>query len=329
MTTHHVATKTEQTPDAAKAHSSDLIRPEPGPPRASLKQVPKKVSGKLGAAPPTCESGPPGAVTTVKEHIMSTTHDFKSSTFAIPSDDMTAAAAWASSPLGDPAIEDGSLLHPNDFEYDEPASATAKPRWTGRNAVVAAALVGAIGAVGALGFILVNGNGSNEPKPTGVVPGSHIGTSTSQAPSPNPSSVTLAPTSPVTPPDTGQPPTQTPAPAGGGYPALAPAPSGGGSPADPGTPSAGGDTPADPGTPPAGAPDTPPVIVNVPPVIPIPVPIPIPIGPGGGTNGPILTSGSTPNGPILSGGSTPNGGQSGATSNGGQSGMTPGGGQSG
>jgi hypothetical protein len=326
MTTHHVATETGQTPDASKAHSGDLTRPEP-----ALKKVPKKVSGKPGAAAPTCDSGPPGAGTTVKEHIMSTTHDFRSSTSAIPSDDMTAAAAWASSPLGNPAIEDGSLSHPNDFDYYEPASATAKPRSTGRNALVAAAVVGAIGAVATLGVVLVNGNGSSQPKPAVVIPGSHVGTSTPQAPS-------SAPSSPVTPPDTGQVPTQ-PGPTGGGDPTLAPAPSGGATPADPGTPQTAGAGPADPGSPPAGTPDTPPVIVPVPPVIPVPVPIPVPpwhpnpskgritSTPNGGRQGTVPNeSGTIPNGGQQ--GMTPNGGQQGMTPNGGQQGMTPNGGGS-
>jgi hypothetical protein len=40
---------------------------------------------------------------------------------AIPHDDLTVAEAWASSPLGDPAIEDGYLHSPAEVEDDLPA----------------------------------------------------------------------------------------------------------------------------------------------------------------------------------------------------------------
>jgi hypothetical protein len=95
---------------------------------------------------------------------MSTTHDFPSTTFVLPSDDLTVASAWASSPLGDPAIEDGFLSASTDSDYDLPARPTATLRSTGRNAVLAAAVVGAIGAVAGLGLLVIGGNGSSQPK---------------------------------------------------------------------------------------------------------------------------------------------------------------------
>ncbi|WP_156748632.1 hypothetical protein, partial [Mycobacterium sp. E3198] len=88
---------------------------------------------------------------------MSTIEDFQSMTFAalphddltvaaIPHEDLTVAEAWASSPLGDPAIEDGSLSTPAHFEDFPPTTATAK-RSRGTNVLVAGAVVAALGAV--------------------------------------------------------------------------------------------------------------------------------------------------------------------------------------
>jgi hypothetical protein len=213
---------------------------------------------------------------------VSTIHDLEPTSYAVPSDDLTVAEAWASSPLGDPSAEHGYLSEPADFAYEPPAPTTVRPRSTTRkagNAIVAAAVVGAIGAFAALGFVLFNGNDSSQPKPVVVVPGAHVGTSTPQAPdSATPPSVAPAPTSAVTSPDTGQAPTQAPGPTGGGDtpastdPAPAPAPP---APAPP----------ADPGTPPPAAPSAPPVSVNIPPVVPLPVPVLIPVHPGGGKLG--------------------------------------------
>ncbi|WP_156767089.1 hypothetical protein, partial [Mycobacterium sp. E796] len=67
---------------------------------------------------------------------MSTIEDFQSATFAaipqdltvaaaphqdltvaaVPHEDLTVAEAWASSPLGDPSVEDGFLSQPAKFE---------------------------------------------------------------------------------------------------------------------------------------------------------------------------------------------------------------------
>src|SRR5215469_8143129 len=57
---------------------------------------------------------------------MSTIDDFRSATFAAQSYDATVAVAYASSPLGDPAIEDGSL---SDLakEDDRPAAYADSP----------------------------------------------------------------------------------------------------------------------------------------------------------------------------------------------------------
>lgn len=201
---------------------------------------------------------------------MSTIHDLEPTSYAVPSDDLTVAEAWASSPLGDPSVERGYLSEPAGLAYEQPAPTTARPRSKARNggnAIVAAALVGAIGAFAALGFVLVSGNDSSQPKPVVVAPGAHVGTSTPQAPdSATPPSVAPAPTSAVTPPDNGQAPTQAPGPTGGG------------------------DTPAstDPAPAPAPPPDVPsapPVTVNIPPVVPLPVPVPLPVHPGGGKFG--------------------------------------------
>ncbi|WP_156768103.1 hypothetical protein, partial [Mycobacterium sp. E1386] len=74
---------------------------------------------------------------------MSTIEGFQSTTFAAdPYDDLTVAEAWASSPLGDPEIEDGSLSEP----VESADSSTPKPRSRATNALVAGALVGALGA---------------------------------------------------------------------------------------------------------------------------------------------------------------------------------------
>ena len=53
---------------------------------------------------------------------MSTIDDFRSATFAAQSYGATVAVAYASSPLGDPAIEDGSLSDLAEFEHDTPAN---------------------------------------------------------------------------------------------------------------------------------------------------------------------------------------------------------------
>ena len=46
---------------------------------------------------------------------MSVIEDFQSTTFAaLPHEDLTVGEAWASSPLGDPEIEDGSLSQPGE-----------------------------------------------------------------------------------------------------------------------------------------------------------------------------------------------------------------------
>ena len=216
---------------------------------------------------------------------MSIVEDFQSATFAaIPHDDLTVAEAWASSPLGDPSIEDGSLSEPAKFEHFPPTTVTAEPRSRGTNALLAAAVVAGVGMVAGLGLMLFDGTGSKQEKPAVVVPNSSVGSVTPQAPSAvPPSPVAPAPPSVAAPPDAGQAPS---GPVSGGgapvwtVPAPAPAPAGGAAPADPGTPPY---APADPGTPPPA----PSVTVNIPPVVPVPVPIPVPVPTpqGGGQQG--------------------------------------------
>src|ERR1700758_4772746 len=144
---------------------------------------------------------------------MSTIDDFRSATFAAQSYDATVAVAYASSPLGDPAIEDGSLSDLAEFEDDAPAnfedfpptSVTAEPSAEppaeprssrGANLLVVAAVVAALGMVSGLGVMLVSGTGSKQEKPAAVVaPNSSVGSALPEAP------VAPAPPSVATPPD--------------------------------------------------------------------------------------------------------------------------------
>ncbi len=212
---------------------------------------------------------------------MTAIEDFQSTTFAaLRHEDLTVAEAWASSPLGDPAIEDASLSQSAESEDCPPTTVIAKPRSRGTNAIVAAAVVAGIGAVAGLGLILISGNGSNQHQKTAVVvPNSSVGSVAPQAPSAvPPAPVVPAPPAVATPPEAGQLPA---APAGGGgapvWSGPAPAPT---APADPGIPAA-PYAPADPGYPPA----PPSVTVNVPPVIPVPIVIPVPPDKDGGQQG--------------------------------------------
>ncbi|MCV7092391.1 hypothetical protein, partial [Mycobacterium interjectum] len=114
---------------------------------------------------------------------MSTIEDFQSTTFAaIPHEDLTVAEAWASSSLGDPAIEDGSLSTPAAFEDFPPTTVTAKPRSWGTNMLVAGAVVAALGAVAGVGLMLLDGS-DKEQKPAVVVPNSAVSPASPQAPS--------------------------------------------------------------------------------------------------------------------------------------------------
>jgi uncharacterized membrane protein YgcG len=183
---------------------------------------------------------------------MSTIDDFRSATFAAQSYGATVAVAYASSPLGNPAIEDGSLSDLAKLEHDNPAkykdypptAVTAEPPAERRSSwvtsvLVGAAVVAAIGMVAGLGLMLVAGTGSKE-KPAVVVPDSSVGSLTPQAPGAEPPSpVAPAPPSVATPPDSLQGPTgpvgspdapalsgpaPAPAPAAPAPPPVAPAP---------------------------------------------------------------------------------------------------------
>jgi len=208
---------------------------------------------------------------------MSTTYDLQSATSVLPSDDLTVASAWASSPLGDPAIEDGFLSASPDSDYDPPARPSSTLRSAGRNAVLAAAVVGAIGAVAGVGLLAIGGIGSSQLKPAVVIPNSSVGSVAPQPPAAPPSTVAPAPAPVVSPSDPGQGPAVAVGPTNGGAVAA---------PSDPTPPVAGPPAPADPGTPPVDTPSAPPVIVNIPPVVPLPIPIPVhPSGPGNGNSG--------------------------------------------
>src|ERR1700752_4110609 len=96
---------------------------------------------------------------------MSTIHALHSATFAAQSYDATIAEAWASSPLGDPSVEDGSLSEPAKFDDFPATTVTTKPRSRGTNALVGAAVVAAIGMVAGLGLMFLDGTGSKQEKP--------------------------------------------------------------------------------------------------------------------------------------------------------------------
>jgi hypothetical protein len=250
---------------------------------------------------------------------MSTIDEFRSATFAAQSYDATIAEAWASSPLGDPAIEDGSLSDLAKSEDFPPTTVIAKPdaeprTSRGSNVLVAAAVVAALGMVSGLGLMLLDGTGSKQEKPAAVVvPNSGVGSALPPAPSEvPPSPVAPAPPSVATPPDSGQAPTGPVS--GGDAPALsgpAPAPAPVGPAAQ-----------ADPGTPPAGTPNTPPVIVNAPPVVPVPILVPVPPHPGCGWQGGCgqQGGGGKQGGGKQGGGKQGGGQQSGGNSGGGQQG---------
>ncbi|BBY00518.1 hypothetical protein [Mycobacterium seoulense] len=219
---------------------------------------------------------------------MSAIEDFRSTTFAaVPYEDLTVAEAWASSPLGDPTIEDDSLVQPVESEDSPATTVIAKPRSRGTNALLAGAVVAALGAVAGLGLLLVDGPGSKEHKPAVVVPNSSVGSVTPQAPSAvAPPPLSPAPPSAAAPADAAQ---VSPAPVSGGHApvVIAPAPAPAPAPAAPANP----DVPPPP----------PNVTVNVPPVI-VPVPVPVPVPPqhggsqqGGGQPAP---SGGSGHGPI-------------------------------
>jgi hypothetical protein len=240
---------------------------------------------------------------------MSTIDDFRSATFAAQSYDATVGVAYASSPLGDPAIEDGSLFHLAEFEDFPPTTVTAEPpaeapaepeppaeprpsRWT--NLLVGVAVLAALGTVSGLGVMLVNGTGSKE-KPAVVAPNSSVGSIPPQAPG-------AVPPSPVAP--------SLAAPADGGQGPAGPV-RGGDAPAWTGPAPA--PAPADPGIPPAATPAAPPVIVKAPPpVVPAPIYVPLPPHHEGGKHG-----GDDHEGGKHRGDDEQGGGQSGGGKNGG------------
>ncbi len=134
---------------------------------------------------------------------------------------LTAAAAWSVSPLGDPTVEDGRLSGSADFEgdpadddyawadfeADQPVEA-AKPRTTGKKTLITSAVVGALGGGVALALVVAGHTGWGHSKVAVVSPNASVGSVAPQVPAT--ASPTAASTSQVTP---STPTVVTPAPA--------------------------------------------------------------------------------------------------------------------
>ncbi len=133
--------------------------------------------------------------------------------------DPTTAAAWSTSPLGDPT--DDLSNDSADFEADRPVG-DAKPRAAGKKTLITAAVVGALGGGVALALVVAGYTGWGQPTLAVVSPNASVGSVAPQAP------VAPAPTSEVTPtaPPSAQPTTKPtvgkPAPAS--VPVVSPAP---------------------------------------------------------------------------------------------------------
>lgn len=124
--------------------------------------------------------------------------------------DVTTAAAWSASPLGDPTDEDGSLSDSPDSEADQPVE-DEKPRASGKWTLITAVLVGVLAGGVALALVVAGHTVWGQTKVAVVSPDASVG---SVAPSvPAAASSTPAPTSEVTPAATPTVVTPTPAPA--------------------------------------------------------------------------------------------------------------------
>jgi hypothetical protein len=203
-------------------------------------------------------------------------------------DDVTAASAWSSSPLGDPA--DRAEYHPYRYNFPpdfppDPGAAAGGLKSISK-ATLVAGLVGTIGIGAALGMAVFVYTNSTQARPLTVVPGSTgVPAAIPAAGAPNIGSI---PAQAVTPPDNGSAPAQAVTlPDNGGAPAQVVSPPNiGPPPADPGPPAADPGPPApdpgppaaDPGSPPV-APAGPVVIVNTPALPPIWLPHPHPAPP--------------------------------------------------
>jgi len=167
---------------------------------------------------------------------MSTHYDRTRATVRITSDEPTTATAWSSSRLGDPQIAKRYRSEADDYGFDE-TPAVSRPRSTSKIAWAAAAAVGTIGAGILVGAVLFGGAGSNQPQPTGVVPGASVRTVSPNAPAAVPPAAVPAPDPGQAAPDPGQAQAGAPATDGG-----APAATDGSAPAagDGSAPAAGG-----------------------------------------------------------------------------------------
>ena len=101
---------------------------------------------------------------------MNVMNDQDPTTFSPRADDVTAASAWSSSPLGDPA--DGAEYHPYRYNFPpDPITSAARPKSISK-ATLAAGLVGTIGVGAALGMAIFVYTDSSQVRPLTVVPGS-------------------------------------------------------------------------------------------------------------------------------------------------------------
>ncbi len=144
---------------------------------------------------------------------------------------LTAAAAWSVSPLGDPTVEDGRLSGSADFkadvadddyacadfggdgadfEDDQPVE-DAKPRAFGKKTLITAAVMGALGGGVALALVVAGHTGWGHSKVAVVSPDASVGSVAPQVPAS--ASAAPAPTSEVAPATTPTAVTPAPAPA--------------------------------------------------------------------------------------------------------------------
>jgi hypothetical protein len=147
----------------------------------SARKVFKNVSDPPTLRAPTYDSGPPGPRPTPQEQAMNGMDDQDPTTLSPRADDVTAASAWSSSPLGDPA--DRAEYHPYrnnlppDFRPDfrafpaDPITAAGRLKSISK-ATLAAGLVGTIGVGAALGMAVFVYTNSSQVRPLTVVPGS-------------------------------------------------------------------------------------------------------------------------------------------------------------
>jgi hypothetical protein len=95
--------------------------------------------------------------------------------------DVTTAAAWSASPLGDPTDEDGSLSDSADSDADQPVE-DEKPRASGRWTLIVAALVGALGGAVVLAVVVAGHTVWGHPRGAVVSPDASVGSVGPQVP---------------------------------------------------------------------------------------------------------------------------------------------------